>query len=123
VASDEEETEHESEAEQLADTDRDDLREMIREELASVIDDLRGINRATDPDPGAPSVDPHESVSMTVRDIEAATERAVRAAMGDLRKKAPAKKAAPKKSAPEPEPAPVNPPKGFWDKVRESAWK
>ena len=123
MASDED-VETETETEQVADTDRDDLREMIREELASVLDDLRGVDRETDPDPGAPDIDVHEPLSMTVRDVEAAAERAVRKAMTDLQAKKPApKKTAPKKTAPEPEPAPVNPPKTYWDKMRDGLWK
>jgi hypothetical protein len=116
-------TEIETEADQLDDDDRDDLRELIREEIASVIADLRSADTATDPEPGAPDIDVHEPVSMTVRDIEAATERAVRSAMKDLRRATPTKKAAPKKKAPDPEPAPVDPPKTWFDRVRESAWK
>ena len=104
------------------DTEREDLRQMIREELSSVIGDLRSSDREADPDPEAPTIDLGETPSMTVRDIEAAAERAVRRAMLDLNAKAPAKKAPPKKAAAEPEPTPVDPPKNWLDKMRDKAW-
>lgn len=102
------------------DTEREDLRQMIREELSSVIGDLR--RTETEPEPVVEEDPaPSETSSMSVRDIEAAAERAVRRAMLELSAKAPPKKAAPKKAA-EPEPTPVDPPKTWLDKMRDKAW-
>jgi hypothetical protein len=100
--------------------DHEELRTMIREELHSVLGELPGLGGVPDPE-GVETEAPDETAGMTLRDIEAATERAVRKAMGDLAKKAPAKKAAPKVAS-EPEPAPVDPPTSVWDKIKDKAW-
>ena len=100
--------------------DRDELRTMIRDELRGVIDDLRSGGGGSAPAGDDPSGD---TTGMSVRDVEAATERAVRKAMGDLAKRAPAKKPAPKKPpTPDPEPTPTDPPKTLLDKIRDKAW-
>jgi len=99
--------------------DHEELRTMIREELHSVLGELPGLGGTPDPDPNPGDHD--ETAGMTLRDIEAATERAVRKAMGDLAKKAPPKKAAPKVAS-EPEPPPVDPPTSVWDKIKDKAW-
>ena len=100
-------------------TDDDHLRELIREELSSVLDEFRGGGGSND-DPPADDDGP-----VTVKGIEAATERAVRKAMDDLQAKArrnPPKNKPPTKTKADPEPVPVDPPSNWLDKVRKAAW-
>ena len=101
--------------------DDDHLRTLIREEIASALEGLTPGGGSPAPDDG-----PADTTGMSVKDIESATERAVRRAMDDLARKAGATKrkaaSAPKKPAPDPEPTPDAPPTNWLDKVKKAAW-
>ena len=99
-------------------SDREDIRTMIREELGSVLDEFRSKDNEP-PSPATP--EEPDSTTLTVRDIEAAAERAVRTAMKELAAKAPTTKAT--KPAPaKVEAPPESPPTNWLDKVKKAAW-
>ena len=102
-------------------SDREDIRTIIREELGSVLAEFRNADKSTNPPPGE-DIDVDEPVAVTVRDIEAAAEKAVREAMTELANKAPVKKAPAKKAPAKVEEPPENPPTNWLDKVKKAAW-
>ena len=98
-----------------APVDHEELRSMIREELQSVLD---GWSPGGDEGPPEPE---DADKPATIRDIEAAMERTMTKAMGDLRAKP--RKTPPKApDKPPPEPPPTDPPKGAWERFKEAAW-
>jgi hypothetical protein len=98
--------------------DDEHLRELIREEIEDFVNDLTDLDENGQPPAGGGGVDPDRPA--TVRDIETATEAAMRKAMGELQRKP--RKTPPAKTAPPPEPPPTDPPKGWWQKVSENLW-
>jgi hypothetical protein len=110
------EEEEESGSEQSSDSppSSSDLRDMIREEIAAALDGLPGLG-ADQGDGDQDGEDgEQDTTSMSLRSIEAAVEKAMKKAMGDLASKAPPKKKATPAKKVEPEPTPEEPSKRKW---------